>query len=187
MDGDDITLLLKQWKEGDRSAENKLFELMLPELKRLARRQMADERRNHTLEPTELVQQLYLRWAGKSLPDWQSRKHFFAIAARTMSWYLIEYARQQRPGICVPFEDFPELQIADSRLLDQMVQIGTLLHRLDTEHPVWCSVVELKFFVGMTDEEVSELLDVPVRTVQRYWHDARRWLFEQLTEPTASA
>ena len=181
MPGDDITLLLQQWRMGNDEAEARLFELVLPELHLLASRLLQRERRDHTLQPTELVNQTYLRLAGSENLKWQNRRHFFAICARIMRRLLIDYARNRPAAIFVDCEGLGGRHISEQDKLDQAVQLDALLDQLEKDEPTWCSVVELKFFLGLTDEEASEVLEQPVRTIQRQWHDARRWLYERLS------
>src|SRR6266436_8459775 len=100
----DITQLLQKWREGDRQAEGELFELVLPNLRRLAQYLMKGERKGHSLQPTELVDQVYFRLVAAKDRDWQNRGHFFAIAARAMRRYLIDYARARPDADFVPIE-----------------------------------------------------------------------------------
>ncbi|MCW5980463.1 MAG: RNA polymerase subunit sigma-70 [Bryobacteraceae bacterium] len=184
MQASDVTLLLQRWRGGDRDAEGRLFELILPELRRLARRQLQRERRDHTLEPTELVDQMYLRLAasaGAREIEYRNRAHFFAIAARVMRRILIDYARGRSPAVFLDADALAGWGVARDAGLEQAAQLDLLLDELEKQDPAGCSVVELKFFLGLTDEETSEALGQPVRTIQRQWHDARRWLFERLS------
>src|SRR6267154_2672268 len=104
----DITQLLQKWREGDREAENELFRLVFPSLRRLAHYLMRGERKGHTLQPTELVDQLYFRLVSAKDRDWQNRAHFFAIAGRAMRRYLIDYARGRPNATIVPLEGIRE-------------------------------------------------------------------------------
>jgi RNA polymerase sigma factor (TIGR02999 family) len=182
----DITLLLHEWRSGSRSAENALFAIVLPELRNLARYLMRRERKGHTLQPTELVDQIYFRLVAAKDRDWQNRQHFFAIAARAMRRYLIDYARARPDFSIVDFEGIDNLLPAKSAKIDQAVMVARLLDQLAEIHPEWCTVVELKYFLGMTDEEASEMLALKLRTMQRMWREARQWLFERLESENAS-
>src|SRR5579862_6028739 len=122
----DITGLLRKWREGDREAENQLFELVLPNLRRLARHLMRGERKDHTLQPTELVDQIYLRMVQAKDRDWQNRQHFFAIAARAMRRYLIDHARGRPNADFVALEGIENLLPASSIKLDLAVTIDRL-------------------------------------------------------------
>ncbi len=176
----DITLLLDRWRAGNRDAENQLFALVLPKLQRLAHFMMKGERKGHTLQPTELVCQAYLRLVGAKDRDWRNRQHFFAIAARVMRRYLIDYARGRPDADCVPLEGIEHLLPADSAKLNLAVTIDRLLDRLAEVNPAWCQLVELKYFLGLTDEEAAETMGLKLRSMQRMWGDARRWLFKQV-------
>jgi RNA polymerase sigma factor (TIGR02999 family) len=174
-----ITGLLHRWRDGDRLAEGELFEIVLPELRRIARRCMARERPDHTLQPTELIGEVYGRLIKAKNRGWQDRAHFFSIVARTMRRYLIDYARSRRPGDEVALDEVERMLPVTSNI-ETATLIDGQLEVLSTEKPEWCSVVELKYFLGLTDEETAAALNIPVRTAQRNWHDARRWLFERL-------
>jgi RNA polymerase sigma factor (TIGR02999 family) len=176
----EVTQLLKKWRTGDRDAETKLFKLVMPDLRRLARYYISRERHDQILQPSALVNEAYLRLVRARDQDWQSRQHFFAMAARAMRRYLIDQARA-RPNVeFVVFDDLSEMvPIANSRL-EVALAVDTLLEDLEKVHPDWCSIVELKFFLGLTDEEAADALGLALRTFQRRFGDARRWLFERL-------
>ncbi len=175
-----ITLLLHKWRSGSSSAENELFELVLPDLRNLAHYLMKGERKGHSLQATELVDQIYLRLVAAKDRDWQNRQHFFAIAARAMRRYLIDHARG-RPGVeFVVLEGVENQFRARSEQVDLAVTIDRLLGQLAEVHPDWCTLVELKYFLGFTDEEAAEMMGVKLRTTQRMWRDARQWLFERV-------
>ncbi len=176
----EITRLLQQWREGDRAAESHLFELLMPDLRKMADRYFRNERRNHTLQPTALINEAFLRLARAKNIEWNDRGHFFAIAATIMRRYLIDYARS-RPGVDVlPMEGLPEQILGTCNKLELAVAVDTLLDELERESPQRRSVVELKFFLGLTDEEAAQALNLTLHTLQREWARARRWLFERL-------
>jgi RNA polymerase sigma factor (TIGR02999 family) len=176
----EITQLLHEWRAGSREAENRLFELVLPDLRRMAHHYMLGERRDHSLQPTELVDQIYFRLVAAKDRDWQSRGHFFAIAARTMRRYLIDYARARPDAGFVSIQGLVGRTLHEESKTELAAMVDALLGEMAEEHPEWCSIVELKFFLGLTDEETAEVMGLSVRTVQRMWQDARRWLFEKL-------
>jgi RNA polymerase sigma factor (TIGR02999 family) len=176
----DITYLLHQWREGSREAENQLFTLVLPNLRRLAHYLMQRERRNHSLQATELVGQVYFRMVAAKDRDWQNRKHFFAIAARAMRRYLIDHARGRPSGEFVALEGFENILPADSEKIDVAITVDRLLDELAETKPEWSMLVEMKFFLGLTDEEAAEAMGVKLRTMQRTWSDARRWLYTRM-------
>ena len=181
----DITLLLHQWREGSRSAENELFALVLPNLRRLAHHLMKGERKGHSLQATELVDQVYFRLVAAKDRDWQNRQHFFAIAARAMRRYLIDHARGRPNAEFVALEGIENLLPASSAKLDQAVTIDRLLEQLSETKPDWCTLVEVKYFLGLTDEEAADTLGLKVRTMQRMWRDASQWLFEHMESGNA--
>jgi len=181
----DITGLLHKWRDGSREAENELFELVLPNLRRLARHFMRGERKGHTLQPTELVNQIYLRMVAAKDRDWQNRQHFYAIAARAMRRYLIDYARGRPDAEFVALEGLDRLLPASSAKVDQAIAVDRLLNDLAQTKPDWCTLVEVKYFLGLTDEEAAETLGLKLRTMQRMWRDARQWLFEHMESRNA--
>ena len=175
----DITQLLQKWREGDRQAENELFHLVFPSLQRLAHYLMRGERKNHTLQPTELVDQIYFRLVAAKDRDWRNRQHFFAIAARAMRRYLIDHARGRPDAEFLGIDGIRDFLPADSAKLDLAITVDRLLDQLSQTKPEWCDLVEVKYFLGLTDEEAADALVLSLRTMQRMWRDARRWLFEQ--------
>ena len=181
----DVTLLLARWREGSRSAENELFALVLPNLQRLAHHLMQRERQGHTLQATELVDQAYFRLVAAKDRDWRSRQHFFAIAARVMRRYLIDYARGRPDVGFVSLEGIENLLPANSEKLNLAVTVDRLLDQLEGTKAEWCMLVEVKYFLGLTDEEAAETLGVKLRTMQRMWRDVRQWLFEHLESGNA--
>src|SRR5690242_3654377 len=115
----DITGLLQKWRDGSRQAENELFELVLPSLRRLANYLMQGERKGHSLQATELIDQVYLRLVAAKNRDWQNRKHFFAIAARAMRRYLIDHARKRPRATIVPLDEIQETLAVEGAKLDR--------------------------------------------------------------------
>lgn len=181
----DITQLLQQWREGSREAENELFALVLPKLRRLAHYLMKGERQGHSLQPTELVDQIYVRLVAAKDRDWQNRGHFFAIAARSMRRYLIDHARGRPPAEFVALEGMKDFLPAESAELDLAITVDRLLDQLAETKPEWCKLVEVKYFLGLSDEEAAEALGMKLRTMQRMWRDARQWLYEQMESGSA--
>jgi RNA polymerase sigma factor (TIGR02999 family) len=175
----DITRLLHEWAAGSREAENELFTQVMPDLRRLARHLMRGERKGHSLQATELVNQIYGRLVAVPGQQWQNRRHFFAIAARAMRRYLIDHARG-RPGVRFTALGIDDLLPGAGRQLDLAVTIDNLLEQLNAFQPEWCHIVEIKYFLGLTDEEAADALGIKLRTLQRGWRDARQWLFERL-------
>jgi RNA polymerase sigma factor (TIGR02999 family) len=177
--------LLHAWSAGDRSVEERLFHLVLPNLRNLARALMRRERRDHTLEPTELVNEVYVRLlAGRKQP-WESRGHFFSAAARIMRGLLIDHARGRTKPEVVPLISSHALSPEPAGQIELAIAVDRLLDELQASHPEWCSIVELKYFVGLTDQETAEALGLRLRTTQRQFSNARRWLFERLNPSTS--
>ena len=176
----DITRLLREWRSGSRDAENQLFDLVMPNLRRLAHYLMRGERKDISLQPTELVNQVYLRLVNAKNQDWQNRQHFFAIAARAMRRYLIDHARGRPKADFIALEGIEDLLPAGSPKAELALTVDQLLDELAKVEPEWSQVVEVKYFLGLTDEEAAEALGMKLRTMQRMWRDARRWLFERV-------
>jgi RNA polymerase sigma factor (TIGR02999 family) len=183
----EITKLLQQWRSGNPDAENALFERIYGDLRRLAHYFMQNERGRNSFEATELVDQIYFRLVAAKDRDWQSRQHFFAIAARSMRRYLIDRARGRTSAEVVGLGKLEGILPASSAKLDFAVTVDRLLNELANYKPEWCTLVELKYFVGLTDEEAAEVMGVKLRTMQRMWCDARQWLFERAGENRAGA
>jgi len=173
----DITQLLHKWREGSREAENELFVLVLPNLRRLARYLMNGERKGHSMQPTELIDQIYLRLVRAKNRDWQNRAHFFAIAGRAMRRYLIDHARARPKVDFLPFEGLKDFLPADSAKVDLAITVDRLLDQLAETRPEWCRLVGVKYFLGLTDEEAADALGMKLRSMQRMWLDARQWLY----------
>jgi RNA polymerase sigma factor (TIGR02999 family) len=155
LDSHEVTLLLERVRLGDKDAENRLFEIVMPDLRRLAQHLMNGERPDHTLQATELVNRMYLRLAGSNI-SLRDRGHFFAIAARVMRRELIDYFRSRPSVAFLPMDGLPERVLSTSDKREVALTINELLDRMQEQMPVECSVVELKFFFGMTDEETAE-------------------------------
>ncbi len=177
----EITRLLHQWSNGDRGAEDRLFELVVPDLHKLAQYLTRRERQDNSLQATALINEAYLRLAHARKLEWQNRKHFFAVAARSMRRLLIDHARGRPSGQKVELEELLQLLPSETKKLDEAIAIDTLLREIEGTHPEWCSIIDLKFFLGLTDEEAAEALCISLRTLQRQYGDARRWLFEKLS------
>lgn len=176
----EVTVLLQAWSAGDRSVEDALFSLLLPDLRRIAKSLVRRERAGHSLESTALVNEAYLRLVRERERDWQSRQHFLAFAARAMRNLLIDHARGRAASRKLPLDEFDGLLDKAVLPVELAIAIDALLHQLETVHPDWCSIVEMKFFAGFTDAEAAEAIGIPLRSVQRKFGDARRWLFERM-------
>ena len=183
----EITVLLHQWQEGDRAAENRLFELLLPELRKIAGHCFRRERPGHLLQPTALVNEAFFRLADAKNIQWNDRGHFLALAARIMRRYLIDHARG-RPNVSfLPMEGLPERVLGTHTPLELAIAVDRLLDELELESPQQRAVVELKFVLGLTDAEAAASLNLTLHTLQRQWHRARKWLFERLSAEPCKA
>ncbi len=179
----EVTQLLHAWSEGNRGVEERLFALVLPDLHRLARRMMSNERQDHSLQATALLNEAYFKLVSARERDWENRKHFFAVAARAMRHLLIDHARSRPKGAKVAFDDLEALLRGPDAQLELGVAIDAVLDEMEKKHPDWVSIVEMKFFAGFTDDEAAEALGLPVRSMQRRFGEARRWLFTKLQGP----
>lgn len=176
---DQATRLLIDWSRGDQIAAERLMPLVYDELRMLARGYLQRERPDHTLQATGLVHEAYLRMVDQSTASWQNRAHFFWLAAQAMRRILVEHARrhraEKRGGTLAKVEWEEELLPAAGRSVD-LLALDDALNELAQLRPQQSQIVELRFFGGMTIEEVAEVLDVSPRTVKREWRMARAWL-----------
>jgi RNA polymerase sigma factor (TIGR02999 family) len=179
----EITRLLGELRAGRREAESRLVEAVYPELRRIAARYLKGERPGHTLQATALVNEAYLQLVGQMDKDWQNRSHFFGVAAQLIRRILVDYARQKnavkRDGGRRRVELTEPLAITRDRL-DEIMVIDEALTRLAEWDPRQCRIVELRFFGGLTEDEVAEVLGVAPRTVKRDWNLAKAWLHGEL-------
>ena len=179
----EVTQLLTDLRQGDAHAADRLLPLVYAELRRLAGKYMRGERPDHTLQPTALVNEAYLQMMGGRAGDWQSRAHFIGVAARTMRHLLVDHARAQRAqkrgdGVeAVPLTE--RLAVSTDRDVD-VIELNDALERLAARDPRQAQIVEMRFFGGLSNEEIGEILQVSPRTVIREWNIARAWLFGQL-------
>jgi len=179
----DVTLLLTAIRAGDEAAEARLLEIVGAELRKIARNLLQGERKNHTLQPTALVNELYIQLLKTDQVVVNDRRHLFAISARAMRRILVDYARasnaEKRGGKLQQVDISLVPQIAEENLGD-ILEIDRALDRLRELDPRQCRVVELRFFSGMSDEEVAGFLQVSSRTVKRDWRMAKAWLHAEL-------
>jgi RNA polymerase sigma factor (TIGR02999 family) len=182
-EGDDVTGMLVAWGQGDQAADSRLIAVVYEDLRRVARRRLRAERAEHSLAPTALVHEAYLRLVDLRRVRWQNRAQFFAIAARLMRQILVDHARAHAaakrggPGWKVPLDDAAgALAPPDVDLLD----LDTALGKLATIDPRLGELVVLRFFGGLTVEEAADALGLSPATVKRDWTRARAWLFREL-------
>ena len=184
---DRVTQLLQQWSHGDDSALAELTPLVYEELRRLAHHYMEGERPDHTLQTTALVNEAYLRLADQTASNWQSRAHFFAVAARAMRQILVSYARSnraQKRGGGVARIELDEAAILSPEQSKEIVDLHEALERLGTLDSRKARVVELKYFGGLNYEEIAEVMKVSTVTVRRDWVFAKAWLYDELHSTT---
>lgn len=183
-----VTQWLAAWRQGDASARDRLVAAIYPQLHALADRQLARERAGHTLQPTALVNEVYLRLNGVERIDWNDRAHFVCVAARLMREILVDHARRRsaakRDGgerlSLTQIELVGESAPADLDVLDSAL---TRLEQIDADKG---RIVELRYFGGLTIEETAEAMAMSPATVKRHWQAARIWLFEALADHGAA-
>ena len=179
----EITALLRQLEGGDRSAEERLIEAVYPQLKRIAARQMKSERPDHTLQPTALANEAYIKLAHHKDAGWQNRAHFFAVAARVMRRILLDYARShraQKRGGQLPQVPLSEVYAFTPARCEEVIILDEALQKLSQKDEDASNVVELRFFGGLSVAETAEVLQTSERTVKRKWKLARAWLHARL-------
>jgi RNA polymerase sigma factor (TIGR02999 family) len=178
-----VTHLLRAWSDGDQQALERLLPLVDAELRRLARGYMYRERRDHTLQPTALINEAFIRLAGAQNIRWQDRAHFFGICARLMRRVLVDYARArdfQKRGVRPEKVPLDEVSIPAPELPVDILALDLALETLAITDERKSRVVELRFFAGLTTEETAEVLRVSPDTVKRDWRMAKMWLLRQL-------
>ncbi|HEV3316325.1 MAG TPA: sigma-70 family RNA polymerase sigma factor [Candidatus Angelobacter sp.] len=189
----EITQLLAALKGRKRDTIDKLIPLVYSELRKMARQYLSRERTNHSLEATALVHEAYLKLVDQRDANWQNRAHFFGVAAQIMRRVLIDRARanqaQKRGGmgdkLCLDAIVTLPLDcdlMVQQQYYSQLIMLDDSLSRLEELDPQQCRVVELRFFGGLTEEEISEVLEISVRTVRRDWRAARAWLYREITK-----
>ena len=183
-DDSELTGLLLAWNGGDSDALDRLTPLVYRELHRVARRQMAGERPGHTLGPTALVNEVYVRLIDRGRVQWRDRAHFRGICARLMRQILVDFARarlrSKRGGgqVAAPLDE--EMVAAETRSAE-VVAVHEALDRFRTEHPRKSQVVELRYFGGLSVDETAEVLEVSPFTVIRDWNLAKAWLHREIS------
>ena len=180
----DVSSLLQAWSQGDQAARDELIPLVYGELRRRATAYLRRERPDHTLQPTALVHEVYLRLAGQTRTDWKNRAQFFGVAAQMMRRILVDHARAgkmaKRSGALVRVTLDERVGMQPSANID-VLALDEVLTRLAAFDARKCAVAELKFFAGLSIDEVAQVLDVSAATVEREWKAARAWLYAELT------
>ena len=183
---DEVTELLLRWSEGDEAALERLMPLVYAECRRIAARQMRAEREQHTLSPTALVNELYLRMVQHQRATWTNRAQFFGIAAQLMRRVLVDHARarltQKREGGRIAVSLAAADEVATPSQITDVLAVDEALQRLGRIDPDQQRIVELRFFAGLTVEETAQVIGRSPRTVKREWRLAKAWLFRELSE-----
>ncbi len=180
----EITSILKEWNGGDEAAKERLIPFVYEELKRQARFLMSRERADHTLQPTALVHEAFMRLAKQTGVEWQNRSHFYGIASRLMRQILVDHARAHSAGkrgsnaIHFSVEDL-EIPVEDRAV--SILIVDEVLERLSSFDEQQAKVVEMRFFGGFNNAEIADALDISERTVVREWQSARLWLLRELS------
>ena len=180
----DVTRILEAAQQGDPTAADQLLPLVYEELRRLAAHKMANEAAGHTLQPTALVHEAWLRLVGNENQKWDGRAHFFAAAAEAMRRILIDRARRKRAarhGGGQQRVDLQEVDLASATDDDQLLAVNDALDKLAAEHKVEAELVKLRYFVGLTNDEAADVLGISPRTAKYYWTHARVWLFHEIS------
>lgn len=181
----DITLVLDAINRGESEASEKLLPLVYNELRNLAAARMLQESPGHTLQPTALVHEAWLRLVGENDQNWKSRAYFFAAAAEAMRRILVEHARRKarlKHGGGQHRLNIEDLELADATPDDKILLVNDALENLERSNPERARVVVMKFYAGMTNKEVADMLGIGERTVDRHWVCAKAWLFQKLQE-----
>jgi RNA polymerase sigma factor (TIGR02999 family) len=179
----EVSQLLQGWRAGDRQALDALLPLVYKELRRVAHFQLRNERPNHSLQSAGLVNEAYLRLVGMSSPQWESRTHFFAIAAQLMRQILVDYARRHgaaKRGANMPKVTLEDAMVASRRKDMDVIALDDALTDLGKIDPRQSRVVELRYFAGLSLEEISQVMEIAPATVQRDWTAARAWLHREM-------
>lgn len=179
----DATVMLAAIHAGDPKAAEGLLVLVYDELRRLAASKLAHETPGQTLQPTALVHEAWLRLVGNRAPSFNDREHFFRASAEAMRRILIDRARRkstQRHGGGFQRIDWEDFDFATPDVDDQLLAVNEALGKFEVEHPVQAELVKLRYFAGLTNEEVSEVMGISVSTAKNYWTFSRAWLLNEI-------
>lgn len=181
----DVTRVLNAMAAGDVTGSGELLAVIYEELRRMAAVKMAGERSDHTLQPTALVNEAYLRLAGGD-PDWKNRRHFFGAASEAMRRILVESARaraaEKRGGGMAATALDENLHGLPTDPDDKLIQVNEVLDELEAEDPLKAKIVKLRVFAGLGHDEIAALLDLNEKTVRRHWEAAKVWLYRAIRE-----
>lgn len=180
----EITRLLTEVTNGNRQAIDRLMPLVYSELRKMARRYLSRERRDHTLQPTALVHEAYLKLVDQKGAGWKDRAHFFALAAQVMRHILIDHAKKHiadKRGGGAGKLSLDVFDAIEKEQYPQLIVLDEALSRLQQSDPRQGQIVELRFYGGLTEEEVAEVIGISARTVKRDWSVAKAWLYREMT------
>jgi len=178
-----LTILLNELSEGNNLAIEQILPLVYDELRKISSKYLKDEYRNHTFQTTELVHEAYLKLIGNQKISWQSRAHFFGIAAKTMRQILVDYARKrkaQKRGKGKTKLSLDDAQFVAGESDEQILALDEALKKLENVEERSSKIVELRYFSGLTIEETAELLNISAATVKRDWQFAKAWLYREI-------
>jgi RNA polymerase sigma factor (TIGR02999 family) len=184
--GDDVTRLLKAWRDGDTEALDLLWPAIYHEIRRIARGHLGNERQGHTLQATALVHEAFLRLLDQRGVDWQNRQQFFAITSRMMRRTLVDHARKRsslKRGGDVKLLTIELADVGATNRAVTAIQVDEALSAFESIDPEKARIVELKFFGGLTNRETADVLGCSEKTVQRRWKVAKVWLYRELSNP----
>ena len=182
--GAELTALLEAWRAGDGAAAERVVPLVYSELHRMAAGYLAAEGRDHTLQPTALVHEAYLRLSAQGGFPWRCRSHFFAVASQVVRRILVDHARKRRSakrGRGRPAVSLSEARDLVNERPEALVELDAALEALKVLDPQQATIVELRFFGGLTAREAAEVLGCSASTVHRQWRLARSWLYRELS------
>lgn len=184
----DLTRILTAIEQGDPDASRELLPLVYHELRRMAAHKMSSEPAGHTLQPTALVHEAWLRMVDSPAQSWQNRAHFFGAAAEAMRRILIDHARRkqaQRRGAGSEHVELESLEIASPANDEQLLALNEALDRFALLEPQQAELVKLRYFVGLGIEEAADVLGVSRATANRWWAYARAWLYHEIQHPSS--
>jgi len=180
-----ITVLLNQISDGNNFAVEQILPLVYDELRRISSKYLSNEYRKNTFQTTELVHEAYIKLIGNQQISWQSRAHFYGIAARTMRQILVDSARKRKSrkrGSGSTKLSLDDVQVVAGESDDQILALDEALKKLEEVEPRSSKVVELRYFSGLTIEETAELLNISPATVKRDWQFAKAWLYREIQQ-----
>lgn len=186
----DVTQILAADRDGDEAAAGRLFELVYAELRQVAAQKMAREAAGHTLQPTALVHEAWLRLGADAQPHWQNRAHFFSAAAEAMRRILVDRARRkqaQRRGEGAEHVELEGIELAGPVDDEQLLALNDALDRFAAVDAPKAELVKLRYFVGLTTEQAAQVLNISEPTAKRWWAYAKAWLFSELRQTGQSS